>query len=116
MIDQFGEPHSRQLLPTPALVCDADLLSGNIERMATIAASANVGLRPHVKSHSPPTSLDDSWTRSGRPGVRQALRAEAVVARLRAEGYAAPISALLTSPLVGARSTSERWHSLENVT
>jgi len=46
MIDQFGEPHSRQLLPTPALVCDADLLSGNIERMATIAASANVGLRP----------------------------------------------------------------------
>jgi D-serine deaminase-like pyridoxal phosphate-dependent protein len=103
VIDHFGEHHSRQLLPTPALVCDVELLMDNIARMAAITASANVALRPHVKSHKSAyvarLQLD-----AGAAGLAFAKlsEAEAVVQRLRAEGHIGPISALLTSPLVGA--------------
>jgi D-serine deaminase-like pyridoxal phosphate-dependent protein len=102
VIDHFGVPHSRQLLPTPALVCDIDLLSNNIARMAAITASANVGLRPHVKSHKS-AYVARLQLEAGATGLAFAKlsEAEAVVERLGAEGYATKISALLTSPLVG---------------
>src|ERR1019366_9982536 len=51
VVDQFGEPESRRLLSTPALVCDHDLLVENVARMATRTALAGTALRPHVKSH-----------------------------------------------------------------
>lgn len=38
-------------LATPALVVDADVLDGNISRMAEAARSKGFALRPHAKSH-----------------------------------------------------------------
>lgn len=41
-------------LPTPALIVDRNRLKNNLERMAEIAAAANVKLRPHIKTHKSP--------------------------------------------------------------
>ena len=38
-------------VPTPFVYVDYDVMSANIDRMATLAARANVGLRPHTKTH-----------------------------------------------------------------
>jgi D-serine deaminase-like pyridoxal phosphate-dependent protein len=38
-------------LDTPCLLLDLDRLDRNIERMAALASSAGVGLRPHAKTH-----------------------------------------------------------------
>ncbi len=38
-------------LDTPCLLLDADRMEGNVERMATLAATAGVKLRPHAKTH-----------------------------------------------------------------
>lgn len=93
---------SRRHIPTPALVCDFDLLLDNIDRMAALALAAGVGVRPHVKSHKSATiarlQLD-----SGAVGLACAKLAEAevLVKRLRDDGYRPPLSILLTSPLAG---------------
>jgi 3-hydroxy-D-aspartate aldolase len=55
--DQFlhaaliGQPGSRALLNTPALVLDAAALQRNIATMAGLTAQAGVALRPHAKMH-----------------------------------------------------------------
>lgn len=41
-------------LPTPALIVDRKRLKGNLERMAEMAATAKVKLRPHIKTHKSP--------------------------------------------------------------
>jgi len=38
-------------LDTPCLLLDLDRLERNIERMAALASSAGIGLRPHAKTH-----------------------------------------------------------------
>lgn len=102
VVDQFGEPESRRLLCTPALVCDRDLLVDNVARMATKIALAGIALRPHVKSHKS-AYVASVQLRAGAAGLAFAKlsEAEAVTARLRSDGYLSPVSALLTSPLVG---------------
>lgn len=99
----MGEPGSRDLLSTPALVCDLDILEANITRMATVTAAAGVALRPHVKSHKS-AYVATLQLNAGAAGLAFAKlsEAEAVIGRLRSDGYAGRISALLTSPLVGS--------------
>jgi D-serine deaminase-like pyridoxal phosphate-dependent protein len=70
--------------------------------MAAFATSANVALRPHVKSHKSAyvarLQLD-----AGASGLAFAKlsEAEVVVERLRTNGYGGAFSVLITSPLVG---------------
>lgn len=108
VIKQLGEVNSRRLIATPALVCDLTLLRSNIERMAQLAGDAGVALRPHVKSHKS-AYIARAQLRSGAVGLSFAKlgEAEAIVEQLQKGGDQAPISVLLTSPLVGRRS-SER--------
>ena len=51
MIEALGEPGSVGLVPTPALLCDVDLLLANIAAMQRIAVGSGCSLRPHAKSH-----------------------------------------------------------------
>lgn len=103
VLDRLGDEGSRRLLSTPALVCDHDLLFANIDSMATKAARAGVAFRPHVKSHKSAyvarLQLD-----AGAVGLAFAKlsEAEAFTGRLGRDGYPKRVSALLTSPLVGA--------------
>jgi len=103
VVDQFGEPESRRRLSTPALVCDHDLLVENVARMATKTALAGTALRPHVKPHKS-AYVARLQLEAGASGLAFAKlsEAEAVTARLRSDGYQPRVSALLTSPLVGA--------------
>lgn len=102
VLDQLGAPGSRGLLATPALVCDLDHLDANIARMATMCASAGLHLRPHVKSHKS-AFIATRQLRAGAVGLSFAKlsEAEAVIDRLRSDGYTERVSALLTSPLIG---------------
>ena len=42
VLGQLNRPGSRSLIPTPALLCDVDVLDRNIARMAEVCASAAV--------------------------------------------------------------------------
>lgn len=53
--DLLGRQGSRRDLNTPVLVLDLDALDRNIARMAELAATRGVRLRPHAKTHK---SLD----------------------------------------------------------
>jgi D-serine deaminase-like pyridoxal phosphate-dependent protein len=102
VLAHLGEPGSRRRIATPALVCDLDLLTENIRRMADFVVSAGVALRPHVKSHKSAyvarLQLD-----AGAAGLAFAKvsEAEVIVERLIAEGFGGPPSVLITSPLIG---------------
>jgi 3-hydroxy-D-aspartate aldolase len=47
----LGQPGSRRLIDTPALVLDLDALEANIATMAELARARGVALRPHAKTH-----------------------------------------------------------------
>lgn len=65
-------------LPTPALIVDRKRLKGNLERMAEIAKTAGVKLRPHIKTHKSP--LIAHWQQQlGACGVTVATIDEAEV-------------------------------------
>jgi D-serine deaminase-like pyridoxal phosphate-dependent protein len=108
VLKRLKEPGSREFLATPALVCDLDLLEANITRMAALTASAGIDLRPHVKSHKS-AYVAKLQLQAGAVGLAFAKlsEAEAVIGRLRRDGYNERISALLTSPLVG-EATAQR--------
>jgi D-serine deaminase-like pyridoxal phosphate-dependent protein len=101
--DVVGQVDSVRHIRTPALLCDLDLLEGNIARMAALTTSAGIGLRPHAKSHRSATiarlQLD-----AGAVGIAFAKlsEADAIIEQLRADGYPRRVSTLLTSPLAGA--------------
>jgi D-serine deaminase-like pyridoxal phosphate-dependent protein len=65
-------------LDTPALVVDAQKLEQNILRMAAVAESRGVALRPHVKTHKIP-SLARRQTEAGAAGITVATVSEAEV-------------------------------------
>lgn len=110
VFERFGAPGSRRLLATPALVCDLDALDANIATMAQIARSAGVALRPHVKSHKS-AYIAARQLRAGAVGLAFAKlsEAEAVIEQLPEYGYDTRVSALLTSPLVGADLAARAW-------
>jgi D-serine deaminase-like pyridoxal phosphate-dependent protein len=110
VIEHLGESGSRRLLATPALVCDLDALDANIATMANFARSAGVALRPHVKSHKS-AYVAARQLRAGAVGLAFAKlsEAEAVIEQLPTHGYDARVSALLTSPVMGAGLASRAW-------
>jgi D-serine deaminase-like pyridoxal phosphate-dependent protein len=104
----IGRPGSRDLLPTPALVCDVDILEDNLARMATLAASTGVALRPHAKTHKS-AFVARRQLALGAVGLSCATVSEAdsIVGRLRADGLDGPLSVLVTSPSAGS-ATAKR--------
>jgi D-serine deaminase-like pyridoxal phosphate-dependent protein len=110
VIERLGQSGSRQLLATPALVCDLDALDANIATMTDITRTAGVALRPHVKSHKS-AFVAARQLRTGAVGLSFAKlsEAEAVIEQLPVLGYDARVSALLTSPLVGAGLATRAW-------
>ena len=46
-----GQPGSRAMIPTPALVLDLDAFERNVARMAEHCKVNGLGLRPHSKTH-----------------------------------------------------------------
>jgi D-serine deaminase-like pyridoxal phosphate-dependent protein len=112
--EYLGEPGSRSLIPTPALICDLDLLSQNISLMATRASSAGYSLRPHVKSHKS-AFVARRQLEAGAIGLSCAKlsEAEAITDRLISDGYNRRISILITSPIVGAASATRAAHLAE---
>ncbi len=46
-----GQPGSRLLIDTPALVLDLDAFEANVAAMAKHAATRGIALRPHAKTH-----------------------------------------------------------------
>ena len=111
VFDRRGERRTRSVIATPALVCELGLLLGNIRRMAELTRSAGVALRPHVKSHKS-TFIARRQLDAGAAGLSFAKLAEAevIVERLVVDGDAPPVSALLTSPIVGAASAQRAAH------
>lgn len=101
----IGRQGSRADLNTPALVLDVDALDRNIGRMAALAASRGVALRPHAKTHK---SIDIARRQiaAGAAGVCCAKIGEAEVL---AEGGVTGI--LITSP-VAAPAAIERLAKL----
>ena len=100
VLRSLGEPGSVGLVPTPALLCDVDLLMANVSAMQRAADSAGVRLRPHAKSHK------SAWVAGlqldhGAAGLccAKLAEAEALVTSL---DRAAPVPVLLTSPPAGA--------------
>jgi D-serine deaminase-like pyridoxal phosphate-dependent protein len=82
-------------LATPALVVDKDVLSGNIVRMSEIAKSADVKLRPHIKTHKTP-AIAKMQLESGAVGITCAKVSEAEV--MQAAGIK---DILIAYPVVG---------------
>jgi D-serine deaminase-like pyridoxal phosphate-dependent protein len=111
----LGEPGSRRLLATPALVCDLDALDQNIDTMASVARDASIALRPHVKSHKG-AFVAARQLRAGAVGLAfvKLSEAEIVIEQLPALGYHDRVSALLTSPLVGASLAERAWQLAEH--
>ena len=102
VLEQLGHPGSIDLVPTPALLCDLDLLTQNIEAMQRRADAGGVALRPHAKSHKSAT-IARMQLDAGAVGicVAKLSEAEALVAEL---GTELRVSVLVTSPLGTAAS------------
>ena len=104
VIDALGAPGSVDLVPTPALLCDVDLLVGNVAAMQQVAVSNGLHLRPHAKSHK------SAWVAGlqldhGAIGIccAKLSEAEALVGALDRE---VPVPVLVTSPLADARAVA----------
>ena len=92
----IGVPGSRQSLDTPALLLDLPALKRNIARMAALAASRGIALRPHAKSHKS-VAIARAQIQAGAIGVSCATLGEAeVMVEAGIPGV------LVTSPVVGA--------------
>lgn len=104
VLAQLGHPGSIALVPTPALLCDLDQLTSNIEAMQRTADAGGVALRPHGKSHKSAT-IARMQLDAGAVGICAAKLSEAValVTELGADS-GARVSVLVTSPLANAAS------------
>lgn len=91
----IGVPGGRRSLDTPALLIDLPALKRNIARMAELARSRGIGLRPHVKSHKS-VEIARVQIEAGALGVCCATLGEAEVMI-----EAGIPGVLITSPVVG---------------
>ncbi len=105
VVEALGRPGSRGLLPTPALVCDIDILEANLSRMSAMVEVTGIGLRPHAKTHKS-AFVAARQLAHGAVGISCATVSEAtaIVDRVFAEGWAGPLSVLITSPVGRAAS------------
>jgi D-serine deaminase-like pyridoxal phosphate-dependent protein len=110
VLGHLDQPGSKSLIPTPALLCDLDVLESNIEQMAEATRAAGVALRPHVKSHKS-AFVARRQLEAGAAGLSCAKlsEAEVIVERLIYGGYERGVSVLLTSPLVGEAPARRAW-------
>jgi D-serine deaminase-like pyridoxal phosphate-dependent protein len=86
---------SKDAIPTPALVLDADIFESNIRSMMSWLAGTSVSLRPHAKTHKTPM-IGHLQMRSGAIGLCCATVAEA-----EAMVHAGLDHILITSQVVG---------------
>jgi len=100
VLSQLGRPGSRDLITTPALVCEVDRLDENIARMQAAVAARGVRLRPHVKSHKS-AYVAQLQLDAGAAGLSCAKlsEAEAIIGRFHADENDRRVSVLITSPL-----------------
>lgn len=82
-------------LDTPVLLVDGDAFDRNMERMAKLAAEADIAWRPHAKAHKSPT-VAEMQIAAGACGICCAKLGEAEV--LAAEGSK---DILITTPVIG---------------
>jgi D-serine deaminase-like pyridoxal phosphate-dependent protein len=90
----IGQAGSRALLDTPALILDLPAFERNLARMAELAASRGLALRPHAKTHKC-VEIARAQMKAGAIGVSCTVLAEAEA--MVAGGVA---SVLITSPVV----------------
>ncbi len=102
-----GEPGSRDLIPTPGLVCDLALLRENVAAMARSVAADGLRLRPHAKSHKS-ALIASLQLEHGAAGIACAKVAEAevLVDRLAPLSAEDRVDVLITSPLGSPRSAA----------
>jgi D-serine deaminase-like pyridoxal phosphate-dependent protein len=67
---------SRDSLPTPALILDADIFESNIKKMQSLLAAKGVSLRAHAKTHKSP-AIGQIQMKAGAVGLCCATLAEA---------------------------------------
>ena len=98
-VGALNAPGSVDTVPTPALMCDLDLLTQNIEAMQQAADAAGTKLRPHAKSHKS-ARIARMQLDAGATGicVAKLSEAEAMVTELEAD-RGPRVSVLVTSPL-----------------
>ena len=103
----LNTPGSVDLIPTPALLCDLDLLHRNIAAMQQAADGAGTMLRPHAKSHKS-ARIAQMQLDAGAVGicVAKLSEAEALIAEMEADG-GSRVSILITSPL-GTSASAHR--------
>src|SRR2546421_13124080 len=82
-------------LDTPALIVDLDIMEANLKRVADYAASHNLRLRPHTKTHKS-TMLAKRQLALGAAGLTVAKVSEAEVML-----GAAPDDLLVAFPVIG---------------
>jgi D-serine deaminase-like pyridoxal phosphate-dependent protein len=91
----IGVPGGRRSLDTPALLIDLPALKRNIGRMAELAKTRRIGLRPHAKCHKS-VEIAQLQIEAGALGVCCATLGEAeVMVEAGVPGV------LITSPVVG---------------
>ena len=107
VLAHLGEPGSRSLIATPALVCDVDLLTANVQKMTGMTTNAGVALRPHTKTHKS-AFIARRQLEAGAIGLSFAKlsEAETMIEQLILDGVTGTVSTLLTSPLVGAAAAA----------
>lgn len=93
----IGEPGSRALIPTPALVLDLDAFERNVARMAEHCKVNGLSIRPHAKTHKS-VAIAKAQIAAGALGVCCAKLGEAEA--MAAGGIG---SILITSPVVTAQ-------------
>ena len=93
----IGEPGSRALIPTPALVLDLDAFERNVARMAEHCKVNGLSIRPHAKTHKS-VAIAKAQVAAGALGVCCAKLGEAEA--MAAGGIG---SILITSPVVTAQ-------------
>ena len=74
----IGKPRSRDMLMTPVLVLDLDILETNIRKMADLAKANGIGLRPHAKTHKS-VNIARLQVQAGAVGISVAPIGEAQV-------------------------------------
>ena len=99
-LERVGQPGSRLLLPTPALVCDLDALEANLAAMADLARGAGVALRPHAKTHKS-LAIARRQLDHGAAGIAVAKLSEAEALAPGLADAGTPTSILVTSPVAG---------------
>jgi D-serine deaminase-like pyridoxal phosphate-dependent protein len=97
---RIGCAGSRFQIPTPALVVDLDAFERNVARMAQLAATAGLALRPHAKTHKSAT-IGRRQIEAGAVGLCCVKLGEA-----EALAQAGVRHLLITSPVVGSEAAA----------